>query len=78
MFTHFVYHHVKQHQACRKYFGTNNIKTSYLEEVLYQNSNYIIQSTYFQYMANISAIEYVPATTGDLIIDVSIIIIIEV
>ena len=36
----------------------------------YTRDNYIIQSTYFQYMANISAIEFVPATTGTLYIDV--------
>ena len=36
-----------------------------------QDASYIIQSTYFQYMGNLSEIEYVPATTGELIIDVS-------
>ena len=48
--------------------------TSLLDEPTYPNvrDNYIIQSTYFQYMSNISAIEYVPATTGKLFIDVSI------
>ena len=34
-------------------------------------NNYIIQATRFQYLANLSAIEYVPATTGKLYIDVS-------
>ena len=37
----------------------------------YTRDNYIIQSTYFQYQSNISAIEFVPATTGILYIDVS-------
>jgi hypothetical protein len=36
-----------------------------------QPQNYILQSTYFQYQTNISALEYVPATTGTFIIDVS-------
>ena len=30
----------------------------------------IIQSSYFKYLANLTAIEYIPRTTGDLIIDV--------
>ena len=38
----------------------------------YTQDNYIIQATSFKYQANISAIEYVPATTGKLLIDVSI------
>ena len=38
----------------------------------YTLNNYIIQTTTFQYLANLSAIEYVPATTGKLFIDVTI------
>ena len=32
--------------------------------------NYIVRSTYFQYQANLSAIEYIPVTTGKLHIDI--------
>ena len=33
----------------------------------------IIQSTYFKYLSNLTAIEYIAGTSGDLIIDVSVI-----
>ena len=36
----------------------------------YTLNNYILQSTSFKYQANISAFEYVPATSGKLFIDV--------
>lgn len=32
--------------------------------------SFILQSTYFQYMTNLSGIYYVPATAGEIIIDV--------
>ena len=34
---------------------------------------YIIQSTYFQYMSNLSGIYYVPAAEGDILFEVRII-----
>jgi hypothetical protein len=36
----------------------------------YTEDNYIVRSTYFQYQANLTAIEYVPVTAGKLFIDV--------
>ena len=36
----------------------------------YTEDNYIISSTYFQYQANLTAIEYVPVTKGKLLIDI--------
>ena len=34
------------------------------------SKNYIIQSTYFQYMTNLSGIYYVPASDGDILFEV--------
>ena len=35
--------------------------------------DYIIQSTYFQYMTNLSGIYYVPATAGDILFEVKVV-----
>ena len=36
----------------------------------YTEDNYIIRSTYFKYQGNLSAIEYIPISTGKLFVDI--------